>query len=104
MKLKADAKAVLTLGPKMGRDKFMQAAARLRQLDAQQSLVIAAPGDICTSITEVCSLERDVAIQPQHVLQWVLWNTARANVRVRHPRGSHSCLEPHTVNLMLSNV
>lgn len=82
MKLKADAKAILTLGPNMGRDKFMQAAARLRQLAKSQSLVLAAPGDICTSIEEVCGLAPRADIQPQHVLKWVLWNTARANARV----------------------
>eukprot|EP00892_Ulva_mutabilis_P000057 jgi/Ulvmu1/10051/UM059_0101.1 len=81
MKLQAEAKAVLTLGPKMGRDKFMQAAARLRQLDKRQSIIVAAPADICASIAEVCHLNPATAIQPQHVLQWVLWNTARANAR-----------------------
>ena len=85
MKLKADAKAILTLGPKMGRDKFMQAAARLRQLEKGQTLVIAAPGDVCTSISEVCGLGSSAGIEPVHVIEWVLWNTARANARVSTP-------------------
>lgn len=84
MKLKPDAKAILTLGPRMGRDKFMQAAMRLRQLEKGQKLVIAAPADICTSLIEVCGLWAAAAIQPKHVLEWVLWNTAKANSRVRH--------------------
>ena len=83
MKLKPEAKAVLTLGPKMGRDKFMQAAARLRQLAKGQSLIIAAPGDICTSIAEVCGIEDSSDIEAKHVLQWVLFNTAQANAKVR---------------------
>lgn len=88
MKLKANAMAVLTLGPRMGRDKFMQAAARLRQLDKRQSIVIAAAPDICTSIAEICRLEAGESIQPQHVLQWALWNTSRANARVCTGAGS----------------
>lgn len=85
MKLKANAKAILTLGPNMGRDKFMQAAARLRQLSKGQSLVLAVPGDICTSIKETCGLLQHTEIQTQHVLEWVLWNTSRANARVCVP-------------------
>eukprot|EP00892_Ulva_mutabilis_P000035 jgi/Ulvmu1/10031/UM059_0080.1 len=68
-------------GPNMGRDKLMQAAMRLRQLDKRQTLIIAAPGDICTSISEVCGLTATHDIQPRHVLEWVLWNTARTNER-----------------------
>jgi len=60
----------------------MQAAARLRQLAKAQSLIIAAPADVCTSIIEVCHLQDGDAIQPKHVLHWVLWNTARANAKV----------------------
>lgn len=82
MKLKPQAKAILTLGPKMGQDKFMQAAARLRQLASGQTLIIAAPPDICMSIAEACNIEAGF-IKPKHVLQWVLLNTASANRKVR---------------------
>jgi len=82
MKLRRDATALLTLGPNMGRDKLMQAAARLRQLAKGQSLIIVAPTDICTSIEEACSLGADADIQPRNVLEWVLWNTSRATAKV----------------------
>jgi len=90
MKLKADAKAVLTLGPNMRRDKLMQAAAWLRQLQKRQSLVITAPGDICTSIAEVSGLRVRAAIKTTHVLQWVLWNASKANERVCPPADQRS--------------
>lgn len=72
MKLKADAKAVLTLGANMCHDKLMQAAARLRQLEKQQHLVIAAPGDVHISISEVCGPAKAEHIEPRHIQQWVL--------------------------------
>jgi hypothetical protein len=46
MKLKEDAKALLTLGPAMCRAKLMQAAMRMRQLEQNQSLVLVAPTEV----------------------------------------------------------
>jgi hypothetical protein len=46
MKLKAHAKALLTLGPGMCRDKLMQAAMRMRQLEQRQSLVLVATSEV----------------------------------------------------------
>lgn len=47
MKLKPDAKALLTLGPGMCRDKLMQAAMRMRQLEQRQSLTLVASFEVC---------------------------------------------------------
>lgn len=46
MKLKPDAKALLTLGPGMCSDKLMQAAMRMRQLEQSQSLVLVANSEV----------------------------------------------------------
>jgi hypothetical protein len=46
MKLKADAKALLTLGPGMCRDKLMQAAMRMRQLEKGQSIMLVATSEV----------------------------------------------------------
>jgi hypothetical protein len=50
MKMDRNALAVLTLGPKMCKDKFMQAAGRMRQLEAGQKIHIVAQDDVDDSI------------------------------------------------------
>lgn len=50
MKLKPDAKALLTLGPGMCRDKLMQAAMRIRQLEHDQTLVLIAAPEVCRCV------------------------------------------------------
>ena len=75
MKLKINAEAVLTLGPDMCKDKLMQAAGRMRQLESGQKLLIIAPDDVITKIRSVNNLSNSVEIKPYNVLKWVLSNT-----------------------------
>lgn len=42
LKMSADVVAAISLGPKMTKDKFMQAAGRLRKLGRDQKLIIMA--------------------------------------------------------------
>ena len=72
MKLKLNAEAVLTLGPKMCKDKLMQAAGRMRQLESGQKLLIIAPDDV---ISKIRLINNSVEIKPDHILRWVLSNT-----------------------------
>jgi hypothetical protein len=60
MKLKGDAKALLTLGPGMCRDKLMQAAMRMRQLEQSQSLILVATSEVsrCVEQRRVSSADR----------------------------------------------
>ena len=82
MKLLRNAEAVLTLGPRTPRDKFMQAAGRLRQLDKEQRLVIVGTDEVSRLIADCCAVaERDVAVR--HVIEWVHLNTAEQNGEVR---------------------
>jgi len=53
MKLRADALAVLTLGPDMSKDTLMQAAGRLRKLDQGQRLLFAVPPELEPKIRAV---------------------------------------------------
>lgn len=46
MKLSSDARAVLTIGPLVCKDKLMQAAGRMRKLDRGQSIAFAVPADL----------------------------------------------------------
>ena len=75
MQLRIDARAVLTLGPRMGKDKLMQAAGRMRRLGARQRLYLAALPDTAGAIRRANAGAR--GLQPAHVLQWALGNTAR---------------------------
>ncbi len=52
MKLRRDASAMLSLGPKMQKDAFMQAAGRLRKLGRSQTITIVALPDVHNSICE----------------------------------------------------
>ena len=72
MKLDPDAKAVVTLGPRMCKDKFMQAAARMRQLDRDQRLTLIAPDDVEAQL----SSSSFAPITPVDVLNWTLSNTS----------------------------
>lgn len=82
MKLRPDACAVLTLGPHMGREKLVQAAARMRQLEKEQSVILLGTDEACRSIREACQLTDATTIEPHHVMEWVLWNTADAHFQV----------------------
>lgn len=84
MKLRPDACSVLTLGPHMGREKLVQAAARMRQLEKQQSVILLATEEACQSIRETCELACTTEIQPKHVIEWVLCNTAEAHFQVSY--------------------
>ncbi|KAG9409931.1 hypothetical protein AC1031_020243 [Aphanomyces cochlioides] len=66
MHLQPDAVAVLTLGPKLTKDKLMQGAGRMRQLGNNQKLLLVAPSDL------------EQALKPftiQSTLEWIVGNT-----------------------------
>ncbi len=74
MLLKQTAKAVLTLGPNMSKDKFMQAAGRLRQLGRGQSIVLVAQHDVHMDIISAHTGNIS-AIATSSVLRWVMANS-----------------------------
>ena len=95
LKLSPDAKAVLTIGPKNGKDKVMQAAGRLRLLGrSNQSIVFVGSHDVSNKIREVVDRKRSKpmsakirelvglkACQPissKDVLKYVMANTVEA--------------------------
>jgi len=49
LKMNSDVIAAISLGPHMTKDKFMQAAGRLRRLGRDQKLIIMATHDIFSS-------------------------------------------------------
>eukprot|EP00957_Ditylum_brightwellii_P124079 9458160-Ditylum_brightwellii.AAC.1 len=76
IKLRVDARALLTIGPGMCKDKLMQAAGRLRQLDRGQSLLIVGGKDVFTKIRSYCAPQNEIV--SRDVLQWTMKNTVQA--------------------------
>lgn len=77
MKLKPAARAMLTVGSKMAKDKLMQAAGRMRQLDGDQSIFLVGGRDVTLQIYKANELPigSSPVISSLHVVQWALRNT-----------------------------
>ncbi|CAM9708595.1 unnamed protein product, partial [Scytosiphon promiscuus] len=79
LKLSPDAKALLSIGPKNGKDKVMQAAGRLRLLGrSNQSVVFVGTPDVSTKIQEVAGVADISGITSEHVLSYIMANTVMA--------------------------
>lgn len=96
MKLRPDAKAAMTVGPGICKDKLMQAGGRMRQLDRHQTLVLVTIPDVEKKIRSAnCILDSPTPLLSKHVLKWVLMNTVEA---VAHAipqwasQGAHFCV------------
>lgn len=78
LRLRSDAIAVMTLGKKMCKDKFMQAAGRMRQLESGQKLIIVGDSAI---FDEICSLQENTSnkVDVKAILSWVMHNTVESN-------------------------
>jgi hypothetical protein len=72
--LRSTAIGLVTLGPKMTKDKLMQGLGRLRMLDRTQSLILVGSDDVTNQICQRNSITRDL-ISPGAVIQWVIENT-----------------------------
>lgn len=75
MKLRVDASAVVTLGPRLTKDKLMQGAGRMRQLGCDQTLRFVSFGDVAQQIS------RDAEFDVDGVLNWVMANTTAEATR-----------------------
>ncbi|TMW55336.1 hypothetical protein Poli38472_013227 [Pythium oligandrum] len=71
MKLLPDACAMLTLGPKMTKDKLMQGAGRMRQLGCDQTLWLTSTDEVQQSIQRV-TRSKTVNLDVRSVLKWVV--------------------------------
>ncbi|OWZ16492.1 hypothetical protein PHMEG_0009705 [Phytophthora megakarya] len=81
MKLLPNAAAVLTLGPKLTKDKLMQGAGRMRQLGCNQTLWITSFDEVAQNILQT-SGKRDLArVSAVDVLDWVMDNTKTEAIR-----------------------
>mmetsp|Transcript_40978 Transcript_40978/g.96212 ORF Transcript_40978/g.96212 Transcript_40978/m.96212 type:complete len:450 (-) Transcript_40978:67-1416(-) len=78
LKLGSKATAVLTLGPDMCKDKFMQAAGRMRQLDCNQSLIILGETKTFDEIKRINRMKKRELVTAKHVLSWIMVNTVKS--------------------------
>ncbi|CAM9849170.1 unnamed protein product [Discosporangium mesarthrocarpum] len=78
LKLLPKAKALLTVGPKLGKDKLMQAAGRMRQLGrGRQSLVLVGNREVTAKICEVTGVSEG-RVTSREVLVYAMANTVEA--------------------------
>lgn len=75
--LKFNAIGLVTLGPRMTKDKLMQGIGRLRMLDRTQNLILVGNEDVAIQICQMNSTTKDL-ISPIHVVRWVIENTLQA--------------------------
>lgn len=76
LKLNRRAVALLTIGPRMCKEKLMQAAGRMRSLSQGQSLVIVGMERL---FAEICETRESPRVTQKEVLEWTLCNTVKAN-------------------------
>eukprot|EP00979_Chaetoceros_neogracilis_P009353 scaffold2117_cov245-Chaetoceros_neogracile.AAC.1 len=95
LKLRSNAVAILTLGQGMCKDKFMQAAGRMRQLHDEQSLIIVGENRIFNEIRKQSAREDCGTVARTHneveqqsaivdvtgILTWIIQNTVQSIAR-----------------------
>ena len=77
--LPSNAIALMTLGPNITKDKFMQGAGRMRKLDMGQKLVIAGGSDIFRQIQDLAGKSAKDIVNSIDVLRWVMQNNIKEN-------------------------
>ncbi|OCB06993.1 DUF3638 family protein [Tetrahymena thermophila SB210] len=75
---------ILTVGKDMNKDKLMQAAMRLRDLDFKQSVVVWGSEEISSRIAKLNNINLD-KIKTKHVIIWVTINTIIKNEKDLYP-------------------
>lgn len=78
LKLRAEARGLVTLSQGLCKDKLMQAAGRLRKLGRGQSLCFVGPPDVTAKIRLTSGLSASAQITSRHILQWVMDSTVAA--------------------------
>ena len=103
-KLVDDARALVTLGPNMSKDKLFQGIARLRSIGKSQSFIICGTVEVSKSIDQL--LKRfdsenynDGIIKSEHILNWATNNTIQSIKKGMTQWCSQGELFCHTENL-----
>ncbi|KAG5729437.1 hypothetical protein E4T56_gene6157, partial [Termitomyces sp. T112] len=82
LKLPNDFRAVVTLGPKLTKDRLVQGCMRMRQLGRGQSVMFFAPKEVDQSIRscKLYPLEPSAQVSTADILRWTMWQTCE-NIR-----------------------
>ncbi|KAG9127461.1 hypothetical protein FRC07_013522 [Ceratobasidium sp. 392] len=75
--LPPSARAAVTLGPKVTKDRLLQGCMRLRKLGHGQSVLFCAPPEIDFQIRKASSLDSSKQVRTQDVLRWAILETCR---------------------------
>ncbi|KAI9773044.1 MAG: hypothetical protein M1835_006205 [Candelina submexicana] len=82
LNLPVNARAAVTLGPRLIKDRFVQACGRMRKLGNGQSLTFWAPPDIHHDIQDLAG-EASARLDSSHVIQWALEMTCQATQQTK---------------------
>ncbi|KAL8627825.1 hypothetical protein Q9189_006473 [Teloschistes chrysophthalmus] len=72
LKMPRTARAAVTLGPRLAKDRLVQACMRLRQLGHGQSLMFIAPPEVHEDIIKITQPQQSANITGLHVIEWAL--------------------------------
>ncbi|EEP78506.1 predicted protein [Uncinocarpus reesii 1704] len=75
LKLPVDSRAAVTLGPRLTKDKLVQACNRLRKLGGGQTVVFLSPPEVSSKIRELSGMLEDHQLNSSHVIRWTLAET-----------------------------
>ncbi|KAL8826770.1 MAG: hypothetical protein Q9191_003594 [Dirinaria sp. TL-2023a] len=72
LKLPTDARAFVTLGPRLTKDRLVQACMRLRRLAHGQTLLFVAPPEVHNDMLKVTGKGKDAMLNGEDVMTWAL--------------------------------
>ncbi|KJA23151.1 hypothetical protein HYPSUDRAFT_138178 [Hypholoma sublateritium FD-334 SS-4] len=75
LKLPLDFRAMVTLGPKVTKDKLVQGCMRMRNLGHGQSIMFCAPPEVDRRIRRLEMIESSASVQVVDILIWAMSNT-----------------------------
>jgi Protein of unknown function (DUF3645) len=78
MKLRRNAVAILSIGPRQRKDALLQAAGRLRQLDFGQTIIVTAPASVENLVRECLGLPKNHTLTMKNVVSYTLINSVEA--------------------------
>ncbi|EEB88696.1 hypothetical protein MPER_13320, partial [Moniliophthora perniciosa FA553] len=92
LKLPADWKACVTLGPKVTKDRLAQGCMRMRKLGFGQSLLLMAPHEVDRAIREKAGKQEGDSVTNLDIFRWAI-NESCNEIERQIPRWLHQGLD-----------
>ncbi|RDW89094.1 hypothetical protein BP6252_01126 [Coleophoma cylindrospora] len=108
LKLPKEYRALVTLGPDLSKDRFVQACMRMRKLGHGQSVVLCGPSEVQEKILQTAGKKSGDTVSMIDVLQWCIsntWNLTKkcvplwATQGVRHYRRQATIAKSGTIEM-----